>query len=74
MDTAIRQGSQMHPMDRLMRPAEAAQVLGISRSKTYQLLQRGELPAVRVGTSVRVPALALDRWIAARTAEPRDAA
>ena len=51
-------------MDRLLlRPQEAAEMLGVSRAKLYELLADGTLPKVRLGGSVRVPALALRRWV-----------
>ena len=51
-------------MDRLLlRPVEAAAAIGISRSKLYELLAAGELPCVRIGTSVRVPVDKLREWI-----------
>ncbi len=51
-------------MDRLLlRPQEAAEILGVSRAKLYELLSDGTLPRVRLGGSVRVPALALRRWV-----------
>ena len=51
----------------LLRVDEAAKLLGIGRSKTYQLIARGELPHMRVGGSVRVPVEALRDWIRRRT-------
>ena len=48
----------------LLRPVEAAEAIGISRSKIYELLASGELPSVRIGASVRVPVDALRAWIA----------
>jgi excisionase family DNA binding protein len=48
----------------LLRPVEAAEAIGISRSKIYELLASGDLPSVRIGTSVRVPVEALRAWIA----------
>jgi excisionase family DNA binding protein len=52
-------------MDRLLlRPVEAAEAIGIGRSKLYALLASGELPSVRIGGSVRVPVDALRAWIA----------
>jgi len=54
----------------LLRPAEAAEVLGVGRSKIYALLAAGELPGVRVGKSVRVPVAALERWVNERAGEP----
>ena len=50
-------------MDRiLLRVPEAAEAAGISRSLAYQLIASGEMPSVRVGRSIRVPAEALRRW------------
>jgi excisionase family DNA binding protein len=46
-----------------LRPAEAAELLSISRSKAYELIAAGVLPSVRVGGSVRVPAGQLHAWI-----------
>jgi excisionase family DNA binding protein len=52
-------------MDKLLlRPVEAAEAIGIGRSKVYELIARGELPSVRIGASVRVPVDALRAWIA----------
>ncbi len=52
----------------LLRPEDAARELGIGRSKTYELLRRGEIPSIRIGRSVRVPAAQLREWIARRAA------
>jgi excisionase family DNA binding protein len=57
----------------LLRPVEAADAIGIGRSKVYELLASGELPSIRIGASVRVPVDALKAWIAARTAAGREA-
>ena len=39
-------------MDRLLlRPAEAAEAIGIGRSKVYELLASGDLPSIRIGGS-----------------------
>jgi excisionase family DNA binding protein len=54
-------------MDKLLlRPTEAAEAIGIGRSKVYELLASGELPSIRIGSSVRVPVDALREWIARR--------
>lgn len=50
----------------LLRPAEAAEAIGISRTKAYELIANGELPSVRVGGSVRVPVAELEAWIKAK--------
>lgn len=44
------------------KPSEAAEALGLGRSKTYQLIAAGILPHVRIGKSIRVPVEALRRW------------
>ncbi len=49
----------------LYRFPEAAQLLGLGRSTVYELVQRGELPVVRVGRAVRIAAEDLQAWIAA---------
>ncbi len=36
-----------------MRVADAASYLAVSRRQVYLLIERGELPAVRVGSRVR---------------------
>jgi excisionase family DNA binding protein len=47
----------------LLRPTEAAEVIGIGRSKMYELLARGEMPSMRVGGSLRVPLAQLREWV-----------
>jgi excisionase family DNA binding protein len=43
---------------------EAAQELRIPRSRCYELIQRGELPAVRIGErSIRVNRSELERFL-----------
>ena len=47
----------------LIRPSEAAEVLGIGRTKIYELIARGEVPSVRVGSVIRVPLEDLRLWV-----------
>ncbi len=42
---------------------EAAQLLGISRSFAYEAVQRGGIPAMRIGRRILVPKAALDRFL-----------
>lgn len=57
----------------LLRPTEAAEALGISRTKLYQLVADGTIPAVRLaGGHVRIPLRELNEAIAALVAAPRD--
>ena len=54
-------------MDKLLlKASDVAEALGISRTKAYRLIARGELPTVRVGDQPRVPAEALRQWVAER--------
>lgn len=49
----------------LLRITEAAEYLGVSRTKCYELIQRGELRTLKIDTSVRVPRAELERWLCA---------
>jgi excisionase family DNA binding protein len=51
-------------MDRLMlKPAEAAELLGIGRTKVYELIRADLIPYRRVGRSLRVPVALLKAWV-----------
>lgn len=52
----------------LLRADDVAEMLQISRSGVYDLVKRGELPSVRIGGSVRIPAAAIDRIVAGEPA------
>jgi excisionase family DNA binding protein len=52
--------------DRLLTADEVAEKLSIGLSTAYLLLQRGELPSVRNGRSVRVRPDDLRRFVLAR--------
>jgi len=61
MTTAV--GEAEEPL--LLRPAEAARLLGVSRAKVYDLIAQDKLPGVvRATGSIRISRSALDRWIA----------
>src|ERR1700681_4616745 len=47
----------------LLRPLEVAAILGLSRSKVFELLAAQELPSVHIGRSTRVPRSQLEEWI-----------
>ena len=42
---------------------EAARVLGLGRSATYEACRRGELPNRRVGRRILIPVAALIEWL-----------
>jgi len=60
-----RSGRPMAPL--LLKAGQVAQLLGLGRSTVFTLLAAGELPVIRIGRSVRVPRVALERWIDERT-------
>ena len=47
-----------------VRVEEAARLLGISRGLAYELVNRGELPALRLGRRLVVPISALEDLVA----------
>jgi excisionase family DNA binding protein len=47
-----------------LRVEEAAVLLGISRGLAYELINRGELPALRLGRRIVVPRAALEAFVA----------
>ena len=50
----------------LLRPAEVAETLGISRSKVFELLAIQELPSLHIGRCTRVPLSQLEKWVQAQ--------
>ncbi len=51
----------------LLRPTEAAEVLGVGNSKIYELIAEGVIPTVQVGRRLRIPLEALRNWIRQET-------
>ena len=51
-------------MDKLLlKPEEAALLLGIGRTKLYELLAVGAVESVRIGSCRRIPRGALERYV-----------
>ncbi len=48
----------------LVCPEDAARVLGVGRTKVYELMRSGALRSVRVGGLRRIPVAALDEFVA----------
>jgi len=62
-------------MDKLLlRPVEVAEIVGVGRSKVYELISAGELPSIRLGGSVRVPVDQLREWVNRKTTAPGEQA
>ncbi len=53
----------MDTQHEFLRIAEVAQELRIARSRAYELVANGTLPAVKIGRSVRVRRKELERWL-----------
>jgi excisionase family DNA binding protein len=49
--------------------AEVADVMRVSKMTVYRLVHSGEMPAVRVGHSFRVPQDALEQYLATPSIE-----
>lgn len=59
-------------MDKLLfTPSEAAAVLGIGRSKVYELLSDGQLPSVRIDRCRHIPADELVALVCSKRKEER---
>lgn len=55
----------------LYTPAEAARVLGMSRTNLYRLLGSGEVESLKIGGLRRIPAAALGEYVEALRAAHR---
>jgi excisionase family DNA binding protein len=49
-----------------LTPEEAARRLSVGRTTLFALIASGEIPSVKIGRSRRVPAEALNNYVAAR--------
>lgn len=48
----------------LLRPAQVAPLLGVTKRRVYQLIAAGQIPATKVGGAIRIPRDAWDEWLA----------
>lgn len=55
---------------RVFSVTEAAAVLGIGRSKLYELIAAGELRTIHIGRLCKVPVDAIDEFLATRPSTP----
>ena len=56
----------------LLDVREAAAVLGCRRTFLYGMIQRGDLPVVKLGRLTRIPAAALDEYVLGQWSDVRD--
>ena len=52
--------------EKLLKAIEVAEILNISRALSYQLLQNGDIPTVRINRAVRVRPIDLEGYIRKR--------
>ena len=67
-DSVERVPAARRDLPLLLDAIEAGKLLSVSRAKVLDLAGRGEIPSLRVGSSVRIPRDPLTAWIAENTA------
>jgi excisionase family DNA binding protein len=67
VESRVKFGSATTVEALLLHVAEVAIILGMGRSKVYEMVSAGALPVVKIGTAVRVPKKALLEWIEKHT-------
>lgn len=55
----MQQAKEIEPV--LMRPARFARLVDLGRSKIYEMIQCGEIRAIKVGGALRIPVSELER-------------
>ena len=63
-------GAQNEP--ELLRVADASRLMSLSRTKVYEMAEKGEIPVTRIGSAIRIPRRKLLLWIEERTVSPTD--
>ena len=53
----------MNTQHEFLKVPEVAKELRIARSRAYELVANGSIPAVKIGRSVRVSRRELERWL-----------
>jgi excisionase family DNA binding protein len=61
----VKDSSNMETTEKeWLKVPEAADLLGLPKTRAYELIQQGELPAVRIGErSIRVNRLELEKFL-----------
>lgn len=65
---AERGGASGDPTLVALTVAEAARRVGIGRTKMYEYVSSGEIPSVKIGSLRRIPAEAVNEFLARRIA------
>lgn len=59
--TENENGRRVAPL--LLKPEEAAEALGIARTRVYQLMRAKEIRSVKIGKVRRIPVAALQAYV-----------
>ncbi len=59
----------METSKQFLRPADIAPLIGVCRSRVYQLIADGTVPSIRVGAVILIPVDAWTAWLKARSDE-----
>jgi excisionase family DNA binding protein len=61
----VKDGSNMETTEKeWLKVPEVAELLGLPKTRAYELIQQGELPAVRIGErSIRINRAELERFL-----------
>ena len=70
LDLAGSSTSALATLPEVLTVSEAAAILRVGRNQLYQAVTRGELGAVRIGRSIRIPKTALLDLLAAASLRP----
>jgi excisionase family DNA binding protein len=57
------------PQPLLLNISQVARMLGLGRTKVYELIKEEKLPVMYFGRAVRVSPTSLQRWLAQREAK-----
>jgi excisionase family DNA binding protein len=57
---------------KLLSPEEVARACGLSRRAVYDAIKRGELPAIRLCSRLRIRAEDLEAWFTRSAVEPAE--
>ena len=54
----------------LLKVSEAGEMIGVGRSRMYEMIYTGDIPSIRIGKSIRIPKRALESWVEERQGSP----
>jgi excisionase family DNA binding protein len=70
LDLAVSSTSALATLPEVLTAREAAAILRVGRNQLYQAVGRGELAAIRIGRSIRIPKQALLDLLASASPPP----